>query len=389
MKILQVIPVFNPPELYGGSQQSVYQTSKELVKRGHEVTIYASDARRSDLKNRVIDEVEEIDGIKILHFRNVSPYLSKMGLIITPGIKNMLKGQGNTFDLIHVHEVRGYQHLVVWKYANKFGTPYVIQAHGNLEAQVGLFRKFYDYFYLPKILADARVCIALNRREVEQYRRLGVDPNKIVVLPNGIDLVEYSSLPAKGSFKKKIGMMDSEKILLYLGRIHEAKGLDILVKAFANVAKKFDEVKVVIAGVDDGYIGKLKALIKALKMESKILILGPLYGRNKLEAYVDAEAYVLPSRYEAFSITILEAYACGKPVIASACEGPRELVVNGKTGILVEPGNVTELSEAITYLLSRDKTEMGFIAREFVKQFSIRKTVDKLEQLYCNIVFSS
>jgi len=93
-------------------------------------------------------------------------------------------------------------------------------------------------------------------------------------------------------------------------------------------------------GPDDGYLGELKALVKALRIEDKVLITGPLYGEDKLEAYVDADVYVLPSRYEIWGITVLEAYACGKPVITSKVGGLKDLVLSKVTGLLSDPGNI-------------------------------------------------
>jgi len=107
--------------------------------------------------------------------------------------------------------------------------------------------------------------------------------------------------------------------VLYLGRIRRIKGVDILVKAFANIIEKLKDVRLVVVGPDDGYLGELVALINALKMEDNVLITCPLYGRDKLEAYVDAKVYVLPSRYETFPMSLLEAYACAKPWFAQKC----------------------------------------------------------------------
>jgi glycosyltransferase involved in cell wall biosynthesis len=112
-----------------------------------------------------------------------------------------------------------------------------------------------------------------------------------------------------------------------------------------------------------------------------------LYGEDKLAAYVDSEVYVLPSRYDTFPMTILEAYACGKPVIASNVGGLRDLVIDKETGILVEPGNVNELSRALLVSLLEDNVaKWSLSAKEFVKQFSIERVVDKLEQVYVNVL---
>ena len=194
---------------------------------------------------------------------------------------------------------------------------------------------------------------------------------------------EYNNLPLCGIFRRKFGIPEETKILLYIGRIHKTKGLDILVRAFADFAKNFSDVKLVIAGLDDGFLRDLKCLIKVLGLEEKAVFVGPLHGKAKLEAYVDSEVVVLPSRYEAFGMTVLEAYACSKPVIASEVGGLKDLIINGETGLLFKPENVNELSRAMLTIVSGCNAKiMGSKAREFVRQFRIEKTVNRLEQLY-------
>ena len=152
----------------------------------------------------------------------------------------------------------------------------------------------YDVLFGYRLLRDASKVIALSTVEAEQYRAMGVPEEKIAIIPNGIDLTEYANLPLKGSFKKKFGIDEDEKIVLYLGRIHKIKGIDILVRAFAEIIEKLDDVKLVIVGPDDGYLGEIETQIKSLNIKNKVLIPGPLYGEDKLAAYVDADVYVLP-----------------------------------------------------------------------------------------------
>ena len=80
---------------------------------------------------------------------------------------------------------------------------------------------------------------------------------KIAIIPNGIDLSEYVNLPPKGLFKKKLALDDNEKLVLYLGRVHRIKGVDFLVRAFADVVGKLGDVRLVIVGPDDGFLGEL------------------------------------------------------------------------------------------------------------------------------------
>jgi glycosyltransferase involved in cell wall biosynthesis len=153
---------------------------------------------------------------------------------------------------------------------------------------------------------------------------------------------------------------------------------------FADVIMS-DDVRLVVVGPDDGYLGELKALVKALRIEDKVLITGSLYGEDKLEAYVDADIYVLPSKYEIWGMTVLEAYACDKPIVASKVGGLKDLVIYGETGLLFEPGNEGQLANCMLLLLNDpNKAEkIGLRGMRFLKEnFTIEKAVDKLEVVY-------
>ena len=376
MKILQVNPFFS--SVHGGSAIAPYYLSRELAKRGHEVTVFTSDYKLSR------DWVESSDQVKVYSFKT---WTSWAKFYLTPTLIKTAKEGLKRFDLIHMHNYRTFQNIVVAHYAKKYGVPYVLQAHGSLLRIMAWQRLkwIYDVLFGYRLLRDASKVVALSRMEAEQYKAMGVPDEKIAVIPNGIDLSEYADLPPKGSFKKKFNINGDEKIILFLGRIHKIKGIDILVKAFANIVEKLNDVRLVVVGPDDGYLGELEALIKTLKIESKVLITGPLYGEDKLEAYVDADVYVLPSRYETFPMGLLEAYACDKPVVASRVGGLKDLVLNKATGLSFDLGNIRQLTNSILYLVNNDDKarEMGLRGKQFVKEnFTVEKVVDRLERLY-------
>ena len=387
MRILQVIPVFSPPKLFGGSQRVVYLVSKQLSKRGHEVVVYTSDM--SSLNERVSKYVESIDGFTIMHFKNVSPsWLSKVGLLITPGMEKCLKTEIKNFDVIHVHEARSFQHLVVWKLARKRGVPYVVQAHGNLSSHFGGFsRRIYDELFGKKVIRSASKVIAVSKVEALDYARFGVNEGKVEFIPNPIDINEFSNHSTRGTFRKKYNIDPDSKVILFMGRIHSIKGIDVLLHAFAKMVKDSKvNATLVVAGPDDGFLEECIGIVKTYNINN-VIFPGQLDDMKRIDAYVDADVVVLPSRYETFPMVVLEAYACGKPVIASNVGGLRDLVIDKETGILVEPGNVNELSRALLVSLSEDNiAKWGLRAREFVKQFSVEKVVDKLEQIYVNVL---
>ena len=363
--------------------------SKELAKRGHKVIVYTSDV--DDDYSRVSENIKEIDGIEVHYFRNLTTKTTPYKVFIVPSMVSTLKKTIKSFDVVHIHGHRSFQNPAICKLSKSKAVPYIIHAHGTLPRIMAKQRLkwIYDVLFGYRLLRDASRVIALNQMEAEQYRGMGVPEEKIAVIPNGIDLSEYADLPLKGSFKKKFNINDDEKIVLYLGRIHKIKGIDILVEAFADIVEKLEGVRLVVVGPDDGHLGELEVLTNDLKIKDNVLILGPLYDKDKLEAYVDADVCVLPSRYETFPMSLLEAYACANPIVCSKVCGLKDLVIDDVTGLLVEEENVSQLAHSILSMLNdgdRAK-EMGMRGRRFVEEnFTLEKTVSKLEKIYEDIL---
>jgi glycosyltransferase involved in cell wall biosynthesis len=389
LNILQVIPVFNPPEFYGGSQQVVYQISKELAKRGHEVCVFTSDAKRSNLRERVKENVESFDGIKVCHFKNISNLLIKRtGIVVTPGFRRGLEREGKHFDVVHLHQPRGFQNLAVWGFASETKIPYVVHGHGILDYG-GMPRRLYDLFYGKRVLRSASMCIALNDEEAEVFRRFGVAKDKVMIISNGIDLSQYLGLPSKGVFKKNFGIDDDEKMLLYLGRIERTKGIDFLIRCFANLVRREDRgLKLVIAGHDDGFLGQVKSLVDSLGISDLVIFSGVLTEKEKISAYIDSTVCAYLGQFEPFGLVPLEAAACGTPVIVSKQTYMAKIVEEGKFGLSVKYGNIDETVCALRSLLDDDVSkDMSLRAIESVKQFDLQKTVDQVESLYSDLVY--
>jgi glycosyltransferase involved in cell wall biosynthesis len=388
VNILQVIPVFNPPEFYGGSQRMAYQISKELVKRGHDVCVYTSDAKRGNLRERVDDGFERYEGINIIHFKHISYRLiEQIGFVITPGIGKSLERMGAYFDIIHLHEPRGYQHLSVWRFASKKKIPYVVHAHGVL--RLGQMpQRLYDFVCGKEVLRNAAMNIALNEAEVEDYEKSGVDRDKIRVIPNGIDLSQYIKLPLRGVFKSNFGVNADEKIILYVGRIERTKGIDFLVRCFARlVGDEHQGLRLVIAGKDDGFLGTVKSLVHNLGVADLVFFSGALSEKDKISAYVDSVFCAYLGQVEPFGLVPLEAAACGTPVIVSKGTYMAKIVDEGKFGFSVKFGDVDGAVSVMKKLLDDNlSNDMSSRAIDCAKQFSIQKTVDKIENLYFEIL---
>ncbi len=382
MKILQVCPIFppQPGEFASGVTQVVYNISKELISRGHEVEVYTTNAL--DLRRKIKSDLLVIDGIKVHYFPYIMHYYT---FFLTPSLIPTLKRNLKQFDIVHIHDYRTFQAAIVAHYAKEISIPYVMQAHGSLPhyGAKQTFKRLYDILLGYRLLKNASRVIALTPMEALQYKNIGVNQDRIEIVPNGINLSEFDTLLERGQFKRKFGLSDSQQIILCLGRIHKIKGLDLVVKAFAQLSKNFSEVRLVIAGPDDGYLPALKRLIKELNIGEKVILPGPVYGVGKLEAYVDTDVYVLPSSYEIFGITVLEAMACGTPVITTDTCGIANWV-NSHGGYSV-PFNEDELRRVLLTLLTDDGLRIRFGQsgkKLVVTKFTWDKIVVLLEKLY-------
>jgi glycosyltransferase involved in cell wall biosynthesis len=231
-----------------------------------------------------------------------------------------------------------------------------------------------------KIIHGASKLIALTSSEVNQYIKVGADKNKIFIVPNGIDIAEFNDLPTKKEFRIQYGINDDEKIILFVGRIHKIKGLDLLIDVMVDISLQLRNCRLVIAGPDDGYLSLIKSQIENLGIEDKVLFTGPLYGIDKICAYAAANVYVQPSLYELFPISVLEAIVCGVPVVLTDKCCNSDIVKDG-LGIVVRRDK-SEMMKAIVSILREDISVDQEAINNFKRQYNLTKIIDRVEILY-------
>ncbi len=230
--------------------------------------------------------------------------------------------------------------------------------HGELEyinetSDVFALRRIFENAFGKKLLLNASALFALTEFEKTQLIKIGIQEEKIEVVPNGINLSDYTDLPAKSSFKNRFNIESRKQIILYLGRISASKGLDWLLKAFAELVKnsKMDDCLLVLAGFDHGYLNETKSLIRHLEISDLVLFTGMLSEKEKVSAFVDSAVCCYLGQIEPFGIVTLEAAACGTPVIVSKGTPMATIVEAGKFGFQVKYGDINELVDAIRIIL--------------------------------------
>lgn len=386
MKILQVCQSFYPCFASGGVVRSAYELSKRLVEQGHDVTVYTTDGCTSRLTGNNHEPVD-VEGIKVFYFKNISNALKLKFKISNPYyLPFRARKDLNDFDVIHIHEYRSFLSIPIHHYAKKYGIPYVLQAGGSVMPffEKTLLKKFFDQLWGHDVLNDANLLLALTKHESMQYQKMGVPPEKIRIVPNGIDPSVCNPIH-RNNFRNEYEIRDDEQIILYLGRLHKIKGIDLLVESFYKLTAELDNVRLVIAGPDDGVLGVLETLIEKHGLEDKVIFTGPLYDNKKFEAYLDADVYILPSRYEIFGNTVLEACACGTPVIVTDRCGISDFVE--EFGFVV-PFDINELEKAIKCIL---KSDYSFKSRKHLQnllksRFSLEEVSNKIEKIYTEIL---
>jgi len=390
MKILQVTNFFKPSWEAGGIARVAYEISKNLVKEGHEVTVFTTDGFKSRLKiikNKPVD----VDGINTYYFRNLSNYLTKRNIVIPYYLPFIARRKIQDFDVIHIHEHRTLLAVIVHYYSKKYNIPYVLQAHGTLPNTIGKQnqKKIFDVLWGNEILKDASKLISVSNTEVDQYLQMNVPIEKMVVIPNGIDIDSLSSLPEKGSFRDRYHI-NQKHMILYLGRLHKIKGIDFLLRSFGELVKDIDDSVLILAGPDDSYKDKAKEQIHELGLEKKVIFTGYMGPVDKISAYLDADILVYPSSFEIFGLVPFEAIMSGTPVIVTDDCGCSEFIKRASCGYLVKYGDVTDFKCKMRLMLENPEIGSKFVEngqKYITNNLTWPLICKKIETLYENCIY--
>ena len=305
---------------------------------------------------------------------------------ISPDLVGVAKRELKNFDIIHLHSLRTIQNVIIHHYAKKYRIPYVLQLHG-IASWRNRFRLqgAFDTFFKSSLIGDASRIIALSNF---MAKIIGLDWNKVVVVPNGIDLPVKGSIP-EGAFKEKFGI-ESRYMVLYVGRVGMDKGLDFLVKSFSLLTRDMTDVSLVIVGPDDGYLKRLQMLVNELNLQDRVTFTGFLNSEEISAAYSDADVLVDPKPMEEFGLTPFEAILCSTPAIVVEGNGCAEWLSKCNWKYFVKFNDLDGLKDLCLRLFRGVEKERLEAAREWIIQnLSWERVVERLESVYFDICGSS
>lgn len=218
---------------------------------------------------------------------------------------------------------------------------------------------------------------------------IGMPPEKVVEIPPGVDKGFFKHSSRKGKLiRSKFGIQDHENLIGYIGRLAWYKNLDVLIKAFLILKKRYDlkDVHLLIGGDGD----KRNEVMRLIEKSKEDVVLTGFIPDKDLPAYYSAlDLYVLPSnsRQETFGISLLEALCCGVPVVAPNLPGVRQVVNKSGGGLLFSPGNPFDLAERIARLLNGNLDEYKKSAESFSRKWpSWEEIASKYVQIYREII---
>ena len=359
MRILHVTPYSGDAWAYGGIPRLATTLTRELVRGGHEVTVFTTDAcgasarlpsRRGARRFQAWPPARTADGVMLCVFPNLSNRLAYDWQAFMPiGLDHYLRRHARAFDIAHLHACRNLPGAIAARHLRRAGVPFVLAPNGTappIERRRFLKRAF-DVALGRRMLRDASCVLAVSQAERRQLLAEGVRPGAIRLIPNPVDLDEFLTPIPRGHFRQRFALGD-RPIVLFLGKLTPRKRLDVLARAFARIGRS--NAWLVVAGNDMGSGGEARALVRSLGLEARTIFTGLLRGRERLEALTDADVLVYPSQDEIFGLVPLEALLCGTPVIVSDDSGCGE-VVRATGGGQVVPGDAAAVAHAIDGVL--------------------------------------
>ena len=399
MKILYVI---NQISEWSGDSSLLWYSVKSLQKMGHQVAIATTDGnpfRDQDSNEKYLKTIEklsnhsknivEINGISIYPAHCISSHFG----MYSPNANNLAKKIIKDFDIVHIYS--WYHHIGIefFKTAKKYGIPLIFTAMGTLQNNAQSFYKkqksIIDFLYTKKIINYASTLHSVGNSEIETYLKYGGKIEKIIKIENGINLNDFE-LKNNSDILKRLNM-ENKSYILYLGRLHKKKGIELLLNSFKILNNTNKEIYLIIAGSGENtYVQKIKTTVKDLGLESMVKFTGLVSHDEKITLLSFAKLFSLTSISDIHPRAIQEALTMGVPVVISK-ESDYPEVEEYNAGIIVNLDS-KEICHAFEELLKNEDILNTFSnnAKKLIKdKFLLEEQVKKFEKLYQDILLKN
>lgn len=383
MRVIHVISSLAP--VLGGPSKACIEMARAVAARGHTVDVYTTDF---GLEGRV-----RADGAPVPEGRATVRYFPVQHPRALKPSWPLYAALGRDLpkaDVVHLHSLYLFHDWATGRICQRAAIPYIVRPHGTLDPYIWrrhrARKRVMEWAFQNRVLRHAA---ALHYTTEEEMRLAApyAEGAPGVIVPLGIDVDEYDPPPSPERFHARHPETCGKRIVLFLSRLHEKKGLDILAAAFGRIAKQFPDAHLVLAGPDDGIAARLKGWLREAGITDRTTYTGMIEGEDKRAALAAASLFVLPSYSENFGIAVLEAMAAGLPVAISNQVNLWREVEAGGAG-LVAPCD----TDAFTALLERllgdpdEARRMGEAGRRLARgSFAWPRIAAALETVYDDV----
>ena len=377
MKILMLTWEY-PPRIVGGIARVVHDLSHRMIKDGHEVTVIT-------YKDGNAPYVEDDKGVKVYRVDNymINPnnfidWIMQLNFNMLAKANEIISKEGK-FDVIHAHDWLVTYAAKALKESYKI--PIVATIHATENGRnSGIHDETQRYINDTEWMLTyetTEVIVNSNYMKNELQRIFGLPFEKINVIPNGINLTNFSGVERDYDFRRQFAM-DNEKIILYVGRLVYEKGVQNLIGAMPKILSNYHDAKLVICG-KGGMMDELKQEARNLGIENKVYFAGYCDSKKIQKMYKCADIAVFPSTYEPFGIVALEAMLAGVPTVVSDVGGLNEIVEHGVDGMKSYARNSNSIADSVLTLLF-DAKLCSAVSKNAVKKVKEMYSWNKIAQ---------
>lgn len=393
MKILCVSSSYWPAFQHGGPIHSVHGLNKAMSKKGVDITVYTTD---TGLDKRIFSGQRiNQDNINVVYFKyiNILDFFGRTGWQFSPFLTEALEKNIKNFDLLYIIGLWNYPVSMAAYLCRKYDKPYVLKPGGSIGASSFIRGKWKKYIYYS-LIAKKNIQNASAIHFTSEYEKkcavnfLKFDPKNFVI-QNALDAAELADLPPKDALSAIYPVLKNSRVLLFLGRLHPIKGLDLLVRAYTRLAEEYKDIYLVIAGHDQfNYRVSLEKIFREKGLSGRVVLTGMLTGRDRLTALSGSDVFIQPSYYESLGMSALEAMAAGVPVVISDKMGISKMVNEHKAGIVVKTDEQSLYEGIKTLLENRDlASEISANGKNLVfSEYNIEKVSDMMMDAFNDIV---
>lgn len=393
MRILFVVSYYKPAYVYGGPVRSVSALAEQLITLGQDITVFTTNANGAGNLPVPTNKLMAVDGVPVHYFAR-SP-LSPSRFYLSSDLWRACSHHMRNYDVVYITATWTYPFIAATRAARRHHVPYVIAPRGSfmdwtMRAK-WVKKRLYMQVIERRAMQSAAAIHCTSDMEAEHISQWQFKAPSVLI-PNGLDLQPYQTLPARGALRHRLGIPQDAPLTLYVGRLHQLKRITRTVEAFSTVAEALPDAHLVLVGPDEDGSGEVaRAWVETHGLAERVHMPGILTGNELLQAYADADMLVLLSHSENFGMVVVEAMAAGLPVLLSQNVGLGSSVIQAGAGLVTDADTPQTEAAWIKLLTSpNQRAAMSIAAKNLVtEQFSLRAVAQQLLNLFHQVAGST